>query len=119
MIGVYIKGMTMPTRCGHCNMCFKAPIATYTCCITGANIDNLGEMMEDCPLVPVPPHGRLIDADELITDRLEFEARQYTVRDEFDKGRLAGWNDVIRAIRWYVPTIISTEKNKNETELTE
>lgn len=68
-MGVYIKGMEMPTRCGRCDMCVKEVDGDidyhYECCITAARIDNLGDKMEDCPLVPVPPHGRLIDADAL------------------------------------------------------
>ena len=38
----------------------------YECCIVAAIIDNLGERLPDCPLVPVPSHGRRIDADALI-----------------------------------------------------
>ena len=68
-MGIYIKGMEMPTRCGRCDMCITEADgnidAHKECCITGAIIDNLGEKMEDCPLVEIPPHGRLIDADAL------------------------------------------------------
>jgi hypothetical protein len=48
-MGVYINGMEMPKSCDECPL--------YTC------MHN----HDDCPLVPVPPHGRLIDADVLIT----------------------------------------------------
>lgn len=68
-MGVYIKGMEMPPRCGRCDMRISAyddgMFDHYECCITAAIIDNLGEKMEDCPLFPAPPHGRLIDADAL------------------------------------------------------
>ena len=69
-MGVYLPNMEMPTRCGRCDM--RIPVYDdgifdhYECCITAAIIDNLGEKMEDCPLIPVPDHGRLIDADALI-----------------------------------------------------
>ena len=69
-MSILIKGMEMPTRCGRCDM--RVPVYDdgifdhYECCITAAIIDNLGEKMEDCPLVPVPPHGRLIDADAFL-----------------------------------------------------
>ena len=46
-MGVYIKGMEMPKSCDECPM--------YTCMF---NYDS-------CPLVPVPPHGRLGDLDKL------------------------------------------------------
>lgn len=26
---------------------------------------------EDCPLVPVPPHGRLVDGDRLLSERMK------------------------------------------------
>lgn len=67
-MGVYIN-MEMPTRCGLCDMCIKEVDGDidyhYECCITGAIIDNLIEEMEDCPLVPVPPHYDLIDHNAL------------------------------------------------------
>ena len=68
-MSVLIKGMEMPTRCGRCDLRVKEADGDidyhYACCITEAAIDNLGEKMDDCPLVPVPSHGRLIDADAL------------------------------------------------------
>ena len=71
-MSILIKGMEMPTRCGRCDMCVTeadGDIDSHkACCITGAIIENLGEKMEDCPLVPVPPHGRLIDADAALRD---------------------------------------------------
>ena len=72
-MSILIKGMKMPTRCGRCDMCIPVfddgMFEHYECCITAATIDNRGEKMEDCPLVEIPPHGRLIDADVLgLTD---------------------------------------------------
>lgn len=68
-MGIYIRNMEMPTRCGRCDMRIPAyddgMFGHYECCITAAIIDNLGEKMEDCPLVPVPKHGRLGDLDRL------------------------------------------------------
>ena len=69
-MGVYIRGMEMPTRCGRCDFHIPAfddcMFDHYECCITAARIDNLGEKMEDCPLVPVQPHGRLIEEADAI-----------------------------------------------------
>ena len=61
-MGVYIKGMEMPTSCANCKL-----FGEYGCSFIGAVGYALsrGERSEDCPLVPVPPHGRLIDADAL------------------------------------------------------
>ena len=60
-MSILIKGMEMPTSCWDCP------------CINGENgycqlrkEYVYGEIPRSCPLVPVPPHGRLIDADALI-----------------------------------------------------
>ena len=58
-MSVYIKGMEMPTRCGEC------PLSLYShspCWENGGALD-WEHRPNWCPLVPVPPHGRLIDAD--------------------------------------------------------
>ena len=80
-MGIYIN-METPTRCGRCDMCITEVDgnigAHKECCITGAIIDNLGEKMEDCPLVPVLPHGRCIDADALaISTAMQLDGEPY------------------------------------------
>ena len=80
-MSVYIRGMEMPTRCGRCDMCVPEADGDIdwhnVCCITGADIVDVGEKMVDCPLVPVPePHGRLIDADVLLS-------KDYQVYNEY------------------------------------
>lgn len=54
-MGVYIKGMEMPKSCGNCF--FDTHCDNW-------RLRNWGAPPpEDCPLVPVPPHGDLIDRD--------------------------------------------------------
>lgn len=66
-MGVYIKGMEMPTKCIIC------PLEMYGYCLANSK-KNVGESVvdfvkdEDCPLIELPPHGRLIDADALMKD---------------------------------------------------
>ena len=66
-MGVYIKGMEMPKSCGNCffdTHCDKWRLRNW-----GA------PPPDDCPLVPVPPHGDLIDRDaaaEKIWDDMRF-----------------------------------------------
>lgn len=67
-----IKGMEMPTSCYYCPfMCGSwgySPPHKARCIITGKDmpIDERGvQHNQACPLVPIPPHGRLIDADAL------------------------------------------------------
>ena len=49
-MSILIKGMKMPESCGKCF------VGNREICVNG------------CPLVPVPPHGDLIDRDALIKD---------------------------------------------------
>ena len=60
-MSVLIKGMKMPENCSLCPFCFGA---NNICPWTREYANSKGRH-KDCPLVPVPPHGRLIDADEL------------------------------------------------------
>ena len=54
MSGVYIPNMKMPESCDVC-------WAEYSYEICNSHSEN-------CPLIPVPDHGRLIDADVLEAD---------------------------------------------------
>lgn len=65
-MSILVKGMEMPRNCDRCNVCDYE----QGCCLvfgegergTGGKKDG---RMEWCPLVEIPPHGRLIDADAL------------------------------------------------------
>lgn len=70
-MGLYIKGMEMPTNCPcellgigydlYCSFASGIPARVkeyYECCQNGTRPSW-------CHLVPVAPHGRLIDADAL------------------------------------------------------
>ena len=60
-MGIYIPGMEMPKSCSVCRL-----FGEYGCPFIGAVGYALTrrERSEDCPLVPVPAHGRLVDADD-------------------------------------------------------
>jgi len=63
-MSVLIKGMEMPQDCGYC--IFERHTSDgYECLINGTLTENQ-KCPDDCPLVPVPPHGDLIDRDALI-----------------------------------------------------
>lgn len=51
-MGVYIKGMKMPESCDACFLPLRY-------------CDYAMKPKGNCPLVEIPPHGRLIDADDL------------------------------------------------------
>ena len=63
-MGVYIKGMEIPTSCWdcyfqNCGICRLFAYKVVDECIVEDRRD------EDCPLVEVQPHGRLVDADDI------------------------------------------------------
>lgn len=83
-MSILIRGMEMPKNCWECP-CFHIKrdpgYYDYEKCdasgtifndgyssVTGHkdHIDPFKERLGNCPLVPVPPHGRLIDADALL-----------------------------------------------------
>ena len=57
-MSVLIKGMEMPKNCGECPMICEDDL----CHITKGG-RTINERPPHCPLIEVPPHGRLIDAD--------------------------------------------------------
>ena len=62
-MSILIKGMEMPKSCLSCPL----QGGTADCRLTQKTYNwGLPERPSDCPLVPVPPHGRLIDADEFL-----------------------------------------------------
>ena len=64
-MGVYIN-MEMPNNCRDCPL--EDAYEGYNCRIVEKSANwGLEGRTSWCPLVPVPPHGRLIDADELKT----------------------------------------------------
>lgn len=67
-MSVYIPGMEMPKSCMLCSFCVEEadPANGEMCLVTGKLMPPCShERLDDCPLVPVPDHGRLIDADAL------------------------------------------------------
>ena len=69
-MSVLIRDMEMPTNCYKCplrqrnGMEIVCHVAHERFSVGDVNI--LEYRLDNCPLVPVPPHGRLIDADALI-----------------------------------------------------
>ena len=63
-MSVLIKGITKPTDCILCPM-FRG--AWQMCGLLNREVYPKGTP-KNCPLVELPPHGRLIDADALMKD---------------------------------------------------
>lgn len=65
-MSVLIKGMEMPKSCWLCTLSqlYEKPREMLVCQITHEEVLR-NKIDGNCPLVQVPPHGRLIDADAL------------------------------------------------------
>ena len=123
-MSIIIKGMEMPTCCYKCpvrrrdGMDIVCPIAHERFSVADINI--LEYRLDNCPLVPVPPHGRLIDADELMK---EFEKAQRTMEQhgqEYSCSFMSSSQEI--STEWYcvedmlenAPTIIPPSGGKED-----
>lgn len=74
MSGIYIPGMEMPKSCRECEWCVHTiPGDKYIChkmkrAVIGVCETDIETVNVCCPLISVPDHGRLIDADKLVRD---------------------------------------------------
>jgi len=103
MSGLYIPGMEMPTRCYNCKID----------CGLVSHIDrNIHPFWrsEDCPLVPVPEHGRLGDLDAAV-EKLK-RLREFHADDSRSAPFIvAGINQCIDILSGReAPTIIPADK---------
>ena len=64
-MSVLIRGMEMPTSCFDCPFLYGRMHCSANSKIEFNDPDysELKGRYDGCPLVPIPPHGRLIDAD--------------------------------------------------------
>lgn len=102
-MSILITGMEMPKSCEDCPMAFSVNFGIL--CTPTHNIVGDGEISKKqcfCPLVHVPPHGKLIDADALLNDK--------SVGTQ-----IAGWGKMFHetAIE-YAPTIIPAEPKEGK-----
>ena len=65
-MSILIKGMRMPTSCYDCNCFIRDSDGSDYCCLLMQDIEDNDKRDDNCPLVHIPPHGRLIDADEFL-----------------------------------------------------
>ena len=70
-MSVIVKGMEMPKNCYDCPFIRASFAGDYYCAKSRGYEDDLKKLysqrMADCPLIELPPHGRLIDVDEPMT----------------------------------------------------
>ena len=94
MSGVYIPDMKIPRDCTYCP-CFNGISGWCNADESLIRPKDTYKRHPDCPLIPVPDHGRLIDADAFLEDLL-FPTK------EFERG--------MRELVADTPTIIPADK---------
>ncbi len=78
-MSVLIKGMEMPSGCLSCDFC--NPFVDEPYCRRLMRKTSKVTRLEDCPLVPVPPHGALIDRDDFFATCPELVDGYKTITD--------------------------------------
>lgn len=91
-MSVLIKGMKMPTNCDDCDFVQHSYPEDW-CYLTEKNLPC------NCPIIELPPHGRLIDADAL--EKMGYKL----VRDIYRDGRWM-WEQAFLDV---APTILEAE----------
>ena len=106
-MSILIKGMEMPTSCRACHLkmnCDDCEGWKCVCLPLRKEIGYFNELLadkrrDDCPLIPVPDHGRLIDKDVMCK-----ECRR--VAEEYD----GIYPDCTYCPAHLAPTIIPADK---------
>jgi hypothetical protein len=110
-MGIYLPNMEMPKNCFECPWRCKVDPENLLCRISGEYFDEtfsgtIQNRHKSCPLAPVPPHGRLIDADALYS---HIKDEQRKCNDPHD-----GWSECQVALGFVntAPTIIPAEEGE-------
>lgn len=114
MSDLLIRGMKMPTSCRACQLkmnCDDCEGWECVCVPLRKQIGYLDDLLadkrrDDCPLVPVPPHGRLIDADAEIA-RVQNLYNKAVAKDP-EMGCVSVYEGEIAVLK-LAPTIIPAE----------
>ena len=106
-MSVIVKGMEMPKSCQECGLyiegaCYAKGYRDYRSIMDTAKPD-------DCPLVELPPHGRLGDLDALYAE-ISNGNKAYNGIEGYDGKypNIANVDDCLDAIK-YADTVIEAE----------
>lgn len=86
-MGIYIKSMRLPENCIKCpmqfgGMCYVMPAEVDESRVASTVEEALKQGKPDwCPLVEIPEHGRLIDADKMCADLATVDPQYETMID--------------------------------------
>ena len=103
---ILIKGMEMPRSCAYCDVACRFFLDRGLDGLL-AKICRTESRLPDCPLVPVPPHGRLGDLDKLEQMFSDIDHAPYSSFDGSEPFYSA--EDAAQIIR-LAPTIIPAEE---------
>ena len=112
-MSILIKGMEKPETCSKCPFCqFDGLDLKLRCLVTDEDIffDAKKKRAGNCPLVEIPPHGRLIDADKLEYNSIGCWARDEVRPPQDDTEWLISKYDIDEE----TPTVIESEEQENE-----
>ena len=79
-MSILIKGMEMPTNCCQCPVNMEVCKRGYKYLLTHPELYD--KRADDCPLVHVPAHGRLIDGD--VAEVIHFTEEDADGKDFYD-----------------------------------
>ncbi len=102
-MSILIKGEKMPDCCTYCDYIGLNKVADC------GHYANIAGRAPDCPLVEVPPHGRLIDADRM------HDILEYVMEESARRGFHQEIIEVVKAIDKNIddiPTVIESEEEK-------
>ena len=101
-MSVIVKNMKMPKNCGECPFIFSSWGIEYYCHLaeSSTSAEYVGrEKMTNCPLIELPPHGRLIDIKSVE------EGKFVTVGNDYQRW----WNGALESVIDNAPTVIEAE----------
>ena len=103
-MSVIVKGMEMPKSCSKCRWFDMGGGYGYQCTLLHKSFDMWNKISvardKECPLIELPLHGRLIDADALINELASehvggLEAiKTYTEADTWTSGLHTAWRTI-------------------------
>ena len=101
-MSVIVKGMEMPKSCQECGLyiegaCYAKGYRDYRSIMDTAKPD-------DCPLIELPPHGRLIDIKSVE------DGKFVTVGNDYQRW----WNGALESVIDNAPTVIEAEGSETE-----
>ena len=112
-MSVLIKGMKKPETCSKCPFCQfgGVPILERRCLVIGESIffDAKENRAGNCPLVEIPPHGKLINKDALMEYIEETYCTPCPHDGDYNYCKACRIDDALDAVE-DAPTIIESEE---------